>query len=657
MRSSIVVLFVFLLLNVTAGFAQKTDLNSNKIYSDGVAYAQAGDFKRAVPIFKRVLKANPTSPEVNYYLGYCYLNTTEGPDSAQYFFQKGLEYLPENDFDSQLGVDMRYSLAKSYQLTLKTTKAIAEYEKLMSVLPADAIDLRTQIIRDIETCHFLAEAIKNPVGMRTKNIGPIVNSKNDDHSPLISADGSMLFFTTRRPSSYSATMPDGQHSEKIYFSKRNEKTGEWAKPIIINKLFRSEGHESCVSLSADGNELYLFRNDIKGKNLYVCNFDGSTWSEPVKLAKPVNSDFNETHITLSPDKSLAYFTSDRPGGLGGLDIYQVRRLPNGQWSLPKNLGPGINTPYDEETPMLHPDGKTIYFSSEGHNSIGGLDIFTSKIQEDSTWSKPFNMGYPINTPDDDFFFVPTATYNQAWYASAKYKDTFGGHDIYQLEYDATEESKVAVFSGEVNGSENVPIENIRVNVIEKETNELVGLYKPHPGTGKYLLILEYGKEYMIEYAGEGFLPSQKELAVTYDMTFANVQKSIALEPMQLVAIERPKAEIIAKTATSLPVDQKSPSKGSAWSEKTDAGDGIPYYTVQILTLKKPVASWDKAFKGLDQSMIKEYKCKNNIYRYAYGQYKGFKAAVRAKQKIVEATPYQDSFIRDIKQYDELIETE
>ncbi|MFT3737276.1 MAG: tetratricopeptide repeat protein [Breznakibacter sp.] len=621
----------------------------SKLYYEALNYADAKDFKKAIPIFKKVLKDEPQSPEVFYYLGYCYMNTSEGPDSAVIYFEKGLQNLPESDYDSQLGVDMRMSLAKSYHLAYRTKEAIGQYDKLLAIIPANANEMRTQIARDIETCHNLAEALKKPVMMQATNAGKTINSKNDDHSPLISADGSLLFFTTRRASSYSQLLPDGQYSEKIFFSKRDAKTGEWEKPTIINKLFKREGHESCVSLSADGTELYLFRNDIEGKNLYLCTFDGTSWSEPVKMPRPINSEYNETHLTLSPDKSVAYFTSDRPGGMGGLDIYEVRRLPDGGWAKPRNLGAPINSAFDEETPMLHPDGKTLYFSSEGHNSIGGLDIFTSQLKSDSTWSAPINMGYPINTPDDDFFFVPTATYNQAWYASARFKDTNGGHDLYMIQYEEAEESKLAVLKGEVNTSEDTPLENIRISITEKGSNELLGVYKPHPGTGKYVIIAEWGKNYLLDFSGEGFMPINKEVSVTLDMTYAKLQQSYPIENIQMVAIEKPDP-IVPDTQfqiTGVPKQKK----------ELGINDGIPYYTVQILTLRKPASSWDKIFKGLEPDMIIEYKCKGGIYRYSYGRYKGFKAAVKGKEKILKNSTFQDSFIRDIKQYDELIENE
>jgi hypothetical protein len=638
-KTAILLVSVFFCFITLSQGQQQKDKAISKEYSYAVSLANNKDFERAITIFKRVLKAQPNSPETLYYLGYCYLNTSEGPDSAIIYFNRGINALPQSDKTSALGIDLQYSISKSYHKLLKPAEAIASFEKLLTLLPENDLVFRKEIGREIEMCQNTIELLKKPVKLEVKNLGNTVNTKYDDHSPLVTIDGSTLFYTSRRASSYSQFMPDGQYSEKIYFSSLDTVSGKWEKARILNKIFKREGHESCVSISADGQELYLFRNDMDGQKLYVSLFDGTSWAEPAKLPKPINSDFNETHATLNPDKSVMYFTSDRPGGYGGLDIYQIRRLPNGEWAKPLNLGSGVNTEYDEETPMLHPDGKTLYFASEGHNCMGGFDIFFTKANDDSTWTKPVNMGYPINTVDDDFFFVPTIVYNKAYYASARFNDTFGKSDVYFIEYEEPEESRLAVFTGLIlSDPEDAPLENIRLTLREKGSETIIGNFKPHPGTGKYLVIVETGKNYKLQFEGQDFKNYDTEMEVHLEMAYTKAQKAF---PMQKVTMQ----------STLLTQSEPQITVPGVAQETTD---GIPYYTVQILTRKGPVSSW-KAFKGLDVALIHEYKCKNNVYRYAYGQYKGFKAALKAKEKVFEITTFDDSFIRDITQYDELLE--
>jgi tetratricopeptide (TPR) repeat protein len=611
----------------------------SKEYSHAVSLANNKDYSRAITMFKRVLKAQPNSPETLYYIGYCYLNTSEGPDSAIIYFNRGIEALPESDKNSALGVDLQYSISKSYHKLLRPVEAIASFQKLLTLLPEEEQLFRKEINREIEMCQNTIELLKKPVKLEVKNLGNTVNTKYDDHSPLVTIDGSTLFYTSRRASSYSQLMPDGQYSEKIYYSSLDTLSGKWEKARILNKLFKREGHESCVSISADGQELYLFRNDMDGQNLYVSLFDGSSWTEPFKLPKPINSDFNETHATLNPDKSVLYFTSDRPGGFGGLDIYQIRKLPDGEWAKPLNLGPVVNTEYDEETPMLHPDGKTLYFASEGHNSMGNFDIFFTKANDDSTWTEPINMGYPINTVDDDFFFVPTIVYNKAYYASARFNDTYGKSDIYFIEYEEPEESRLAVFTGMIlSKPEDAPLENIRLTVREKNSESVIGSYRPHPGTGKYVVIVEADKHYDLLFEGQDFENFSTTMDVRPEMAY---NKALKAFPMQKVVMQ----STLTHTTNLQTAEPEA---------KPDTSDGIPYYTVQILTRKGPVPSW-KAFKGLDPELIREYKCKNNMYRYGYGQFKGYKAAVKAKENVLKVTNFEDSFIRDITQYDDLLE--
>lgn len=632
---------IILFVAASAVTAQERSKRLSNMYADAVVYAEEKNYSEAIDLLKVVVKEDPKSPEANYYLGYSLLNSTGGADSAIVYFKNALSYLPKEDHDSNLGIDIQYSIAKTHHLTMQFNSAIEEYGKLLALVPAEDVVMQDDIKHQIETCHNAIELVKKPVKLEVKNLGAKVNSANDDHSPLISGDGEMLFYTTRRESEYSELMPDGQYSEKIFFSK--DTLSDWSEGQIVNKLFKKDGHESCVALSADGQELYLYRNDLEGRNIYVCLHDGTSWSEPVKLPKPINTGFDETHVTLSPDKTVMYFTSNRTGGYGGLDIYRVRRLPNGEWAIPQNLGPEINTPYDEETPMLHPDGRTLYFASEGHNSMGNFDIFITRQQPDSVWSTPVNMGYPINTPDDDFFFVPTVSYNKAYYASSRFKDNYGGMDVYLVEYEEPVENRLAVMKGSIESEKDLPIETVRVLVTEKGTEDIVGQYRPHAGTGSYIMILEAEKTYQVKYTGQGFQDYVVDMPIKRSMTYSNMQSAndVADVTMMAVVSKEPMEQAKASTTTSAAV-------------VTDVTDGIPYYTVQILTLDTPVDSWEKAFVGLDQSLVKEYKCIGSKYRYAYGTYKGYKATLKAKEEVLKATDFEDSFIRDIKQYDDLV---
>ena len=629
-RSLIVVaLFLFVFSGIRA--QEHRSRKAVKYFNEAVKYAEDKDFDSAIRLFKRVLNYEPDDVEVLYNIGNCYLNTSDGPDTAVIFFEKAAKQLKEEDYLTDLGVDLQLSLGKSYQMLLEYEKALELYKNFLKMLSPEDTELEGEIRREMQTCENGLDLVKHPVELKVQNLGPNINSKYDDHSPLVSADESILIFTSRRASSYSERMPDGQYEERIYIS--HMKNGEFQKAEILKKdLFKRPGHVAGVALSADGNTILMYRNDVNGKNIYETKFDGTTWTEPVKLPAPINSKFDETHASLSSDNNMMFFTSDRPGGYGGLDIYQVRRLPDGSWGLPLNLGPEINTEYDEETPVIHPDGKTLFFSSEGHNSMGKLDIFYSHVNADSSWSEPVNIGYPINTPDDDFFFMPTTTLNKAYYASSKYEDNYGRSDLYEIKYKEPVINRLAVIKGVVHTTNDAPLENVRIYVTEKPGGEQVGIYRPNPGTGKYVLILEAEKDYNIRFTGLGFNEVNESLAVTREMAYKKQRETTSLNDVTL----------IAKAV-------KKPKKPGC----EDLSDGIPCYTIQILSLKWPVKSWD-VFEGLDRGLIKEYKCKDGWYRYAYGAFKGYKASLKGKEKVLKTGKWQDSFIRDRKQYDDLI---
>ncbi|TLX76105.1 hypothetical protein E9993_07795 [Labilibacter sediminis] len=613
---------VLFFINTTI-FGQ-TESKNVKLYNSAIALADDGDYNQAIGLLKRVADDEPENINVMYNLGYCYMNTTDGPDSASIYFNKAIKLLEEEAYNTDFGIDLHLSMAKCNQLLYQYREAIVVYEKILGFIDERQVDLKDEINRQIETSRNGIELMKNPVKLEVHNLGAEVNSKYDDHSPLVSADESLLLFTSRRISSYSERMADGQFSEKIFFSDFIDE--KWNDADILKSIVDRDSHESGVCLSADGTELYILRSDFDGQNLFVSEFDGENWSEPFKLPEGINSRYNETHASINPDKSILFFTSDRKGGYGGLDIYMVRKLPDGRWGTPKNLGSGINSEYDEETPMIHPDGKTLYFSSEGHNSMGKFDIFYCQMNADSSWNEPVNMGYPINTPDDDFFFVPTAARNRAYMASSRFDHNYGGSDLYLIEYEEPVTDRLAVIKGKLQNVSDLGWEDVRVLVKEKGSNELLGEYKPHPATGKYVMILEADKDYDVSIKGEGCEQKDTVISITREMTYLNKQQSVSMGDILIASLPK----VVEEKEMEKPVGK---------------------YTVQFLTLKRDIEAYDR-FK-LDESLIKVYECKDGNFRYVFGQFNSFKEAVKAKQEVIKNTGYDDPFVRYFWQLDKL----
>ena len=625
-------LLLLLALLAKPTIAQNKQERFNRDYATAISLIKSNDFDGAVKILKRLYLQKPENTDILYNLGNSYLNTSDGPDSAIIYFEKALQHLPIENYNTLYGIDLHLALGKSYQLTNNPEKALAIYHKLETAVPIPNKDLTQELEREKAYCNNAKQLIQKPVRLEVQNLGTPLNSKYDDHSPLLSADETTLLFTSRRPSYYSELLDDGQYAERIFTS--TFKNGKWQRPEAIRSLFKTQGHESGVNLSADGRYLFIYRTDINGTKLYMSEFDGETWSKAERMPEPISSRYDETHISLSPDGTIAYFTSNRPGGFGGLDIYRSRQLPDGSWATPQNLGANINTPEDEESPMLHPDGKTLYFSSRGHNSMGGFDIFTSKETDDSTWTQALNIGYPINSADDDLFFVPTAIQNRAYYASSRFKHKIGRIDLYEINYEEPEEARLAIIKGSI--LSDYPMDNLRISITDSN-NKLSGLYKPNPVTGKYILILNCDETYTMNIEGAGYNPISMPVAVGANQAYRKKG-----EFMQLNSISMTKVEI----AQTQPTEELH----------SLIQDGIPYYTVQILSLREP-ANQSKAWKGLDPSLVKEYRYRDGWYVYSYGRFKGFKAAVEAKKEIIRNTPYDDSFVRNPNQYDKFVDSE
>ncbi|MES2397469.1 MAG: OmpA family protein [Bacteroidota bacterium] len=249
------------------------------------------------------------------------------------------------------------------------------------------------------------------------NVGETINTPYDEYAPVISADGLMMIFTSRRPVFKEDITKKMQGMENVYVSYYNDMTWKWSGAKMMSETLNQLGrNNSAIALSNDGQRMLLYRGDPDG-NIYESVLNGEEWSEPVKLPDPINSNKHESTASISPDGRTIYFVSNRKGGQGELDIWLCHQDSKGNWGKAENLGSSVNTSQDEEGVFIHPDGKTLYFSSKGHNTIGGFDIFKS-VFENVNWSKPLSLGNLINTTEDDLFFTLTADGKTGYYSTS-----------------------------------------------------------------------------------------------------------------------------------------------------------------------------------------------------------------------------------------------
>jgi hypothetical protein len=610
------------------------DNGQYRTFKKAIVAADNKDYKKAMLLYAEILAESPNHIDALTQLGVCLVNTDQSLDSALILFHKALNNIPEKDLFSPFGVELQRLIARTYNLNEQPKKALSVFEMLKDSVKDD--QLKAEISREIIQSRHEAVLLKNPVPLKITNLGNSFNSIYDDHSPLVSLTGNRIFFTSRRPTGHDPELQDGQYPEKIFFSGFDGQ--KWEKPHPLGEFFSGAEHISILSLSPDGNRIFLFKNDRDGKSIYVSNYKDGKWQEPEKLPYPINSEWDETHASLSPDQSTLFFTSNRPGGYGGLDIYMVKMDEYGSWEKPLNLGPKINSEMDEETPMLHPDGNTLYFSSEGHSSMGRFDVFYSQIQPDGIWAEPVNMGYPVNTPDDDFFFVPTIDKSKAYYSSYRFSENVGRSDIYKVEFDSLYKGSLAVIQGTIRNAKNLPVDHIRILVSRESDNKQIGDYRPNPATGRYLLFLETGESYAIREVSPDTIEEQHTINVPGNLAYNNTQQVVMLQDPRMVPPLKP-----GQISFDINTTQLAKSKTQVKEIRTLLGDTA--YTVQVLALKHSpeVGLW--FFNGLDLETVNTLEGRDGFLRYVTGRFENRKDAEEYRSKIQKDGKFSDAWIR------------
>jgi outer membrane protein OmpA-like peptidoglycan-associated protein len=374
-------------------------------------------------------ETDTTFVKANFKAGEIHIETIGKELAVKYFMRV---YRQDPDFR----FDIEYWIAKSYQFGLDFDNALRYYnlykeklEKKPNYQGRDRMDMAS-VEKSIKECETGKNFVANPRNYSIVNIGREINSEFDDYGPVLSEKEDEIVFTSRRRDDNlnQNVFEDNLPYEDIFVAKKSGNT--WAFASNIGNKVNTLYHESSLALSADGNTLFIY-NDVNGGDILYCERqpDG-TWGEPISLPGIINSSFQEKSISISKDEKALYFTSNRPGGLGGTDIYRATKDTKGHWSNVKNLGPRINTPLNDDGPFIDYDGLTLYFSSQGHDGIGGYDIYKSTHDpKNDDWSEPENFGYPINTPDNEVYFIMSADSKRAYYSSVR-EDGMGYTDIY-----------------------------------------------------------------------------------------------------------------------------------------------------------------------------------------------------------------------------------
>ncbi|MGQ0828608.1 MAG: tetratricopeptide repeat protein [Bacteroidota bacterium] len=528
MIKKILYLSMIIFLGLDTLFAQKNAIEKGIIKSEEqvkLFNAQqrfyAGDPETALKIYTDVLSTRPNDAGIIFHIAECYFEMGKYAEATENA-EKAKKIDPKANENTLL------LLGKLYHKAEKLDEALAEFTTYKTTVGEGKKLKESNVEAYITQVTTAKEMIAKPVEVKINNAGDVINSEFDDKAPSISADGKTLIFTSRRPGRSSELDLEGdkKHFEDIYISRWDTVKRSWSGAELIPGSINTDGHDACTSISPDGKQIFIYKNDAEGESrggdIYSSRLSSSNkWGAPSSMGKPINTTYWEGGACVSPDGKTLYLVTERPGGLGHGDIYMVNRKTRTEWDTPVNMGADVNTAEDEGGIFLAPDGKTLFFSSKGHGSMGGYDIFKT-VNENGKWSKPIHLGYPINTINNDMSFTVSID-AQTGYFSSDRKGGLGERDIYLVSlanYPVLEKDMkpkavntgpiMGILKGDVFDASKGSGMEAEV-VIYDETGAKVGSTMSDPNSGQYFITLLTGKTYQVKLDMDGYKPIDEKV--------------------------------------------------------------------------------------------------------------------------------------------------
>lgn len=593
--------------------------------------------RAAIGILRDLYAKHPDDINIAYNLGVCYVNASGNPDSTLYFLKRVAELDTTTEW-TEARMELMLATAKAEQLcghpdeVLRICDDIDRHDTDSTYAKATADE------RDAaQTGKIL---MGNPVRLTMRTVGGGVNSQWNDYRPILTAMEDTMYFTSRRPKANAnrkVVFDDGQFEEGLYMSVRQGNKwdgGNWSAAAPVSGLIVDRrghaGQETATSISADGNTLYLCHDG----DIYTSRRDARTgeWQPAEPLPAPVNTVFNESFAHVTADGEELYFTSDAPGGMGGKDIWVSRRLPNGTWGAPRNLGPGVNTEGDEDAPFFHSQTNVLYFCSTGHDGMGGYDIFYSPRNDKGEFEASMNMGYPINSADDDLFFTPSADRDRGYYASIRWNSgcKAPSYDIYEVEFEQPEQKTMAILAATVE-ADDLP----GVRIFTLRDGETIGVGRPNSQTGRFVTIVAAGSAVdLVAVCGGDTI--RRNVTTLKSQSYHAMQSPVEIEGFTFLHPTKPETQCDPDGNT----------------ETLVAPPDLPY-TVQIMSLRRELRP-ELLDRGLDADSVGEYRYRDGWFVYTYGAYGTPREAREAQRIIRKTTNYGDAFARNKRQYDKFV---
>ncbi len=622
--------------NATAQSSHK----KKKMFTQAETFFLYEEYKLANQLYLQL--ESPTNMNIKYKIGSCYLNITGEKEKAIPYLKDAVkdaayDSKSESFKEKRAPLEAYFSLAKAYMINNDFENGLATlqtFSKLAKQTEAKGGMKNFDYIgQQIQACKNAIELQKNPVSFSKKQLGSDFSHGAINDNPAVSFDGNTIAYTERRGS-----------VNAILYSRKVK--GKWKPPTDITSAINAGEDCSTCSLNNDGTELFLYKTGNYDGDIYSTKYINGSWTPIKELNRNINTKFYESHASISADGKKLYFTSNREGGFGNLDIYVSEKESSGDWGPAVNLGRDINTPFNEDTPFVTENDSALYFSSEGHNSMGGYDIFIS-LKNGSSWGKPSNIGYPLNSSDDDKFFQPWRNGMNGYYSiSTGYKKK----DIFFIRLGGMDVNMYSEINGKLSLSDTTLIfdESFKIYLINQASGDTLDVASPNKVSGIYSFFTPPGK-YRFAYNGNGYFTQTLDTLISEENLDEPLNLDIVLlrdisskrGPTQYAKINLNDIPRVKEIDSSLLVKNL---KVNDINDKSIADSEILYYTVQVMALYNPVDV--SYFKYINDIRVM-YNEEDKFYRYTTGMFKNKDKAYSLKAELISKGYPDDLFIKKV----------
>ncbi len=519
-------LFILVLWLFSTVLIAQTNKDFKKLFVKAESFfLYEEDYPLAVPLYLKLLEQDPDNANINYKIGVCYLGIPGKKKEAIPYLEEAvknttIDFKDDDYKERKAPLVALFYLGHAYQINNRIDDAIAEYSKFKASSNVEEFYEVEYVDLQIEACKRAVIRQDNSLDVKSSSLSELMNPNSNNFSPVVSGNGSVLVYTS-----------DDNGYKRIYISKREN--GNWTKPVDISIDLNCKGDCSSSSLSYDGKTLLLYKSDNKIGNIYISYFSNDHWTEIEKLKK-INSKYWESNACISPDGKTIYVASNRKGGFGGLDIYKSESIDKNEWGPLENLGPGINSAFHENYPQIINDGKTLYFSSQGHATMGGFDIFYAEKINGSKWAEPLNIGYPVNTTDDNIYYMPIGNGDEAYYA--RYPDHEAGKlMIYHYAILAGLPISNVKITGRLSLDDNLLMHadsSYAIVIMDSSFTNVIDTIYPLAEDGEFEFEIPTGT-FKLEFIAEGYEPLNKIVTIHENTNLNEIELKPKLIPTEV----------------------------------------------------------------------------------------------------------------------------